>query len=292
MSDNPTGGSTFGSTTQGPSTGTNVFGSTTTRPTQWPTPSSTSPWGSSSPQQPQQQVSVHTGVSCDYCGKLNIKGIRYKCIQCASCDRCESCMAAPRAWTALSHDRTHQFFPIHHPGDLSDYNIVKSTPLPQTRVVHHGVGCDGCGTKDIQGTRHRCLACDDFDFCERCIADYAKREAHHVAHPFFPIASMFGHGKYDIMRNAYRATVSHPTTTLFGPFGPSHEGTRCDTCTQSPLVGVRYKCLDCADFDMCAKCFSKPTQRTAHNLKHAFFPITAPGDFSHFHHALASRLGQ
>lgn len=33
-----------------------------------------------------------------------------------------------------------------------------------------------------------------------------------------------------------------------------HDGVQCDGCKVSPIVGVRYKCAVCKDFDYCAKC--------------------------------------
>ena len=33
-----------------------------------------------------------------------------------------------------------------------------------------------------------------------------------------------------------------------------HDGVACDVCGTSPLVGVRYKCVNCDDFNMCEKC--------------------------------------
>ncbi|RPD79617.1 hypothetical protein L226DRAFT_531379 [Lentinus tigrinus ALCF2SS1-7] len=284
--------SSFGSSAQGPFvSGTSLFGSTTARPAQPSlfTQGFLSPPSLQQQHQSQQQIATHIGVPCGFCGKLNIKGVRYKCLQCISYDRCESCMAAPRAWDA--HDRSHHFFPIHHPDNLADYNLVKSAPsVTPGRLIHQGINCDGCGKKDIEGTWHRCLVCDDFDFCETCIASWLKREAHDVTHPFFPIYSMFGRPKYETMRTAYRAVAS----TMFAnsPYGPSHVGITCDMCTRSPVNGVRYKCFDCADFDLCAQCFTNPTQRQKHSLRHVFFPIVTPGDLSQFNHALAIRQTQ
>merc|ERR1711865_1280387 len=37
------------------------------------------------------------------------------------------------------------------------------------------------------------------------------------------------------------------------PTGPAHPGINCDLCTK-PIVGARFKCLSCPDFDACEAC--------------------------------------
>jgi len=44
----------------------------------------------------------------------------------------------------------------------------------------------------------------------------------------------------------------------------------CDGCEMSPIVGVRYKCAVCEDFDLCEKCESV----TDH--EHPFLKIKKP----------------
>lgn len=36
-----------------------------------------------------------------------------------------------------------------------------------------------------------------------------------------------------------------------------HNGVTCDGCGESPIVGVRYKCAVCKNFDYCANCEEK-----------------------------------
>lgn len=36
-----------------------------------------------------------------------------------------------------------------------------------------------------------------------------------------------------------------------------HEGVECDNCEITPIVGLRFKCMDCEDFDLCEKCYGE-----------------------------------
>ena len=51
-----------------------------------------------------------------------------------------------------------------------------------------------------------------------------------------------------------------------------HFGVKCDQCKKYPIVGVRYKCSVCHNFDYCEDC-EKKFSRTH---KHAFFKINDP----------------
>ncbi|PIL32347.1 hypothetical protein GSI_05593 [Ganoderma sinense ZZ0214-1] len=249
-----------------------------------------------SPEEP-----LHDGISCDFCGKGGIRGIRYKCVQCPNYNRCSACMTSPSAWAA--HDSTHQFFPIKIKDDLSHLALVisklsamRSSPFAlRLNRVHPGITCDGC-TKPIEGVRHKCMVCaglwtkalkmlltlTDYDFCNICITDLSKRNSHHVAsHPFFTIVTQEDETLY--ARTRAQALLQ----PAIGGF--CHEAVSCDSCGKAPLVGVRHRCLDCRDYDLCTECISNPELRVRHDLTHAFFPIPVPDGMTAYNRALELR---
>lgn len=54
--------------------------------------------------------------------------------------------------------------------------------------------------------------------------------------------------------------------------GYVHRGVACDSCNESPIKGVRYRCVNCADHDLCETCESTQT----HNRQHLFLKIRIP----------------
>ncbi|KAJ2361893.1 hypothetical protein IW150_007136, partial [Coemansia sp. RSA 2607] len=52
---------------------------------------------------------------------------------------------------------------------------------------------------------------------------------------------------------------------------PIHDGVTCDVCNM-PIAGVRYKCGNCADYDLCETCEAK----NEHNADHLFIKMRLP----------------
>lgn len=57
------------------------------------------------------------------------------------------------------------------------------------------------------------------------------------------------------------------------PTGVKHEGAMCDFCRQSPIFGMRWKCAECINYDLCSMCYNGDK----HNLRHRFYRILNPG---------------
>lgn len=46
--------------------------------------------------------------------------------------------------------------------------------------------------------------------------------------------------------------------------GEAQGRVRCDGCNADPITGTRYKCLQCPDYDLCAKCEAQGTHGGQH----------------------------
>ncbi|KAF6027626.1 MIB1 [Bugula neritina] len=57
------------------------------------------------------------------------------------------------------------------------------------------------------------------------------------------------------------------------PTGLKHDGTVCDTCRAQPIFGIRWKCAECGNYDLCSMCY----HADKHNVRHRFFRLNAPG---------------
>jgi len=55
-----------------------------------------------------------------------------------------------------------------------------------------------------------------------------------------------------------------------------HKDVRCDICNTVPIIGVRYKCAICKDYDLCEKC----EMSNSHNPMHPLIKMRIPRDYS------------
>ena len=118
---------------------------------------------------------------------------------------------------------------------------LAGSPEP-IKPLHPNVICDGCDGPVI-GSRFKCLFCQDFDFCEACKASKPH------PHQFLAISS-----------------------PLSADERPVHVGVQCDECQAAPIRGIRFKCTQCFNFDLCEVCEAKGI----HDPEHPLVKIAQP----------------
>ena len=184
-------------------------------------------------------------------------------------------------------------------------NEIKEEKKEQNKVVHHCYICDGCGMNPIVGKRYNCKNCSNFDFCEKCYKKNRKNHGHEFKLIEKPVFELFlpnhHHPKINpFFRHKSKKNII-PEKKLKGvkPEGvpkkmehcPTmgnifekqkenekvsnkiiHFGVKCDGCGKFPIVGCRFKCAVCDNFDYCEDCEKKLAQK--HN--HPFLKINEP----------------
>ena len=106
----------------------------------------------------------------------------------------------------------------------------------------------------IRGNRYRCKKCPDFDFCEKC---YQKEKENH-RHEFT---------KIEKPKNTRR--MGHKNTK-YCQRGIVHKNIRCEGCGLDPMVGYRYMCTICDDYNLCENC----EERLVIGHGHPFIKVT------------------
>jgi len=115
-----------------------------------------------------------------------------------------------------------------------------------SNVVHEGVTCDGCSQTPIVGARFKCTMCHDYDLCEKCEAKGTHDPAHPLVKMLKPRSCPYGR-RFWRERHHQQAAEGQAT----------HFGVACDGCNQTPIVGQRFKCAVCPNYDLCETCNAK-----------------------------------
>jgi len=198
---------------------------------------------------------IHPAI-CDACNS-RIIGIRYKCNNCPDFDLCEAC--EPKAKEV--HDPSHVFNKIERPrcpyfnssSSSSCSNSTNSSNSNSEPKFPHRAICDACENRII-GIRYKCANCADYDLCESC--EPKAKEVHDPSHVFTKIE-----------RPRWCSYVNSSSSS------PKVHPAICDACNKR-IIGIRYKCSSCDDYDLCEAC--EPKAKEIHNLEHEFVKITEP----------------
>lgn len=179
------------------------------------------------------------------------------CTDCEDFDLCKECFKGDKH----GHHPKHAFVPAAK-GPIFPKEIAER--LAPGRGRGHNAYCDSCN-KRINGVRHKCLDCPDWDYCNDC---FVNASFIHPGHRFAPV---YEHIEPAVAVNARAASR------------PVHIGVQCDgPLCKGPNVdfirGVRYKCAVCHDTDFCENCEACPGN--LHNKTHPLIKFKSPVKFA------------
>ena len=67
--------------------------------------------------------------------------------------------------------------------------------------------------------------------------------------------------------NAYLSNIVQPSNKF------EHKGIKCRKCMAEPIIGIRYQCTECKDYNLCEKCEEENSKENFHNKEHNFIKI-------------------
>jgi next-to-BRCA1 protein 1 len=174
------------------------------------------------------------------------------CDTCPDYDLCQRCFGEGRH----GHHPKHAFVAAVAGAVIPD--PIQAKMSPGRNQMHYAI-CDGCD-KYINGIRHKCLDCPDWDYCSNCVKDVGST---HAKHRFVPI--------YEPLTDIQTVAAAQPVHV-----GICCDGPLCSANKSSPsyIRGTRYKCAVCNDLDFCATCEASPT--LDHNKTHPLIKFRTP----------------
>ena len=229
---------------------------------------------------------VHKRVTCDGCETVPIIGCRYKCAICRDFDYCENCEKK----NYKKH--SHPMIKISTPELELPYSQCtlkeefKMDENDNSVIIHKGITCDGCGYVNITGNRYKCAVCHNFDFCEQCLEKNASEHKHpfiKIYHPKMeldiikviikPDCPVYNNSNSKKLKGAKKEEKKEDKKEDKKKDNqpPVHEGYICDGC-DGPIIGCRYKCSVCKDYNLCEKCEELFSEEHQHPLIKIYRP--------------------
>jgi next-to-BRCA1 protein 1 len=136
-------------------------------------------------------------------------------------------------------------------------------PQPSSNYIYPDAYCDGCGKFINDGIRYYCLECPNYDLCENCNSlpyIVTSKGVHYRNHRMVKMAEQ------------HQESFASPRDYSASGYSPA----MCDVCGIYPIVGTRYKCLQCPDFDLCERCHDLPSiykSIKGHTAYHNMLPM-------------------
>ncbi|WWD02545.1 hypothetical protein V865_000585 [Kwoniella europaea PYCC6329] len=167
----------------------------------------------------------------------------------------------PGAFVQPQADAQTQTQPLKEEPQDERKSNGRSARLGKGGFRHRRIWCDGC-EEGIRGVRYKCEQCPDYDLCGSCLPLLHSSDLHPSAHTFKAMLhrDLEERIKLDDEGRAEQS-VRHPAT--------------CDLCSLA-ITGIRWKCLNCPDWDSCNHCAATITET---HPGHSFVKLHKSSDY-------------
>lgn len=201
----------------------------------------------------KEEKEIHNFVKCDGCGMYPLIGKRNKCKTCPNFDYCEKCLEKNK------ETHKHEFMvvpPMKRPGHI--HNKIKKLEKKEKikKKLEKKVG------KKLEKKEKKLEKCKtDANILEEKEAKEEKVEKE--------VEEEKEENKIEI-KNEDNNNLKDKLV---------HFGVTCDGCGVFPIIGCRYKCAVCNDFDFCEDCEKKLGEEHNHPFLKIYEPKMTPVSF-------------
>ena len=189
---------------------------------------------------------IHFNIICDGCNMTPLVGKRYKCKKCPDFDYCEKC------YEKNKETHKHEFQLIEKSEFMNPFLFKFMPPFSNNEKKHfhhhHHHHKNHHGGKKMEGFKFEKIP-KKMEHC-KTMGNIFEKE-----------------------KEKQKEKVSDKVI---------HTGITCDGCGASPIVGIRYKCSICDDFDYCEACEKKLGEKHNHPLYKINNPKMNPAFFKSF----------
>jgi len=205
----------------------------------------------------QIPAAVHEHSICGSCGMTPIVGTRYKSVNLTDFDLCEICESAERypdaSYTFLKISR-----PLPLPPSVDQPRRVPMGPLlPSLRTVPF--------REQVKAAKPLLLG-----------ANAASSTSPKVLTPAFDVGASSVKLSSSIHEQHGKTSPEASANQEMSKGLAVHLNVACDECGMNPIVGVRFKCVNCDEYNLCERCEAEAEIRRSHFAMHVFIKLRRP----------------
>ena len=134
--------------------------------------------------------------------------------------------------------------------------------IKDENASHLNVECDSCLISDFSIYRYKCLICDDYDLCGSCFEKRQVTKDHKLEHALV---------RFDQPDVLFGVSYDEDKTNLIKLAriykNEEHKNIYCNVCKAQPILGLRFKCDTCFNYDMCYDCYINKRESNKHSFE-------------------------